>query len=96
MAITNEYRQLIGGEWVPGGDGTYDIINPATEQVVAAAPEASAEARELLAGTKRTITDIAHGSGFSSSQYFSNVFRKYAGTTPSRFRSASGKRTKRA
>ncbi|MBU3700486.1 MAG: aldehyde dehydrogenase family protein [Acidimicrobiia bacterium] len=38
-----EYRQLIGGEWVPGGAGTYDIINPATEQVVAAAPEASSE-----------------------------------------------------
>jgi AraC-like DNA-binding protein len=50
------------------------------------------KARELLAGTKRTITDIAHDSGFSSSQYFSNVFRKYAGTTPSRFRSAAAKR----
>jgi hypothetical protein len=36
------YRQLIGGEWVPGGDGTYEIINPATEQVVTEAPEASA------------------------------------------------------
>jgi len=47
------------------------------------------KARELLAGTKLTITDIAHDAGFSSSQYFSNVFRKYAGTTPSRFRSAS-------
>ena len=43
MATKNaEYRQLIGGEWVPGGDGTYDIINPANEQVVAQAPEASA------------------------------------------------------
>ncbi len=36
------YRQLIGGDWVPGGDGTYEIINPATEQVVTEAPEASA------------------------------------------------------
>jgi len=44
------------------------------------------KARELLAGTTRPITDIAHDAGFSSSQYFSNVFRKYAGTTPSRFR----------
>lgn len=35
------FRQLIGGEWVPGGDGEYDVINPATEQVVARAPEAS-------------------------------------------------------
>lgn len=44
------------------------------------------KARELLAGTTRAVTDIAHATGFSSSQYFSNVFRKYAGTTPSRFR----------
>ncbi|MBU6329485.1 MAG: aldehyde dehydrogenase family protein [Acidobacteria bacterium] len=43
MADTRtDYRQLIGGEWVPGGDGTYEIINPATEQVVTEAPEASA------------------------------------------------------
>ena len=43
MATMTEYRQLIGGEWVPGGAGTYDIVNPATEQVVAAAPEASSD-----------------------------------------------------
>ncbi len=36
------YRQLIGGEFVEGSDGTYPIVNPATEQVVAEAPEASA------------------------------------------------------
>jgi AraC-like DNA-binding protein len=47
------------------------------------------KARELLTCSTRTVTDIAHATGFSSSQYFSNVFRKYAGTTPSRFRSAS-------
>lgn len=40
---TGPYRQLIGGEFVEGGDGTYPIINPATEQVVAEAPEASAD-----------------------------------------------------
>ena len=35
------YRQLIGGEFVEGSSGSYPIINPATEQVVAEAPEAS-------------------------------------------------------
>jgi acyl-CoA reductase-like NAD-dependent aldehyde dehydrogenase len=40
---STEYRQLIGGEWVAGSDGTYEIINPATEEVVAEAPEASAD-----------------------------------------------------
>lgn len=37
-----QYRLLIGGEWVDGSGGTYDIVNPATEDVVAPAPEASA------------------------------------------------------
>jgi acyl-CoA reductase-like NAD-dependent aldehyde dehydrogenase len=37
-----EARQLlIGGEWADGADGSYDIVNPATEEVVGGAPEAS-------------------------------------------------------
>ena len=32
---------LIGGEWVDGADGGYEIVNPATEEVVGIAPEAS-------------------------------------------------------
>jgi acyl-CoA reductase-like NAD-dependent aldehyde dehydrogenase len=35
------YRLLIGGEWVDPGDGTYAIVNPATEEVVGHAPNAS-------------------------------------------------------
>jgi AraC-like DNA-binding protein len=42
-------------------------------------------ARHLLAGP-RSITDIAYELGFSSSQYFSHVFRKYTGQPPSAFR----------
>jgi AraC-like DNA-binding protein len=45
-------------------------------------------AGELLAGTSRPITEIAIACGFSSSQYFSNVFRKYLGQTPTAFRGA--------
>ena len=33
---------LIGGEWVDGADGGYEVVNPATEEVVGLAPEASA------------------------------------------------------
>jgi AraC-like DNA-binding protein/quercetin dioxygenase-like cupin family protein len=44
------------------------------------------QARELIEGTERSITDIALASGFSSSQYFSHVFRKYVGMTPSECR----------
>src|SRR6478609_4716905 len=37
----DDYRLLIGGEWVEPSGGTYDIVNPATEQVVGAAPNAT-------------------------------------------------------
>lgn len=42
-------------------------------------------AKERMArGTN--VTEIAHELGFSSSQYFATVFRKYEGLTPSEFR----------
>lgn len=37
----DERRLLIGGGWVEPGDGTYTIVNPATEQPVGEAPNAS-------------------------------------------------------
>ena len=39
----DETKLLIGGSWVDAGDGTYDIVNPATEQLVGQAPNASVE-----------------------------------------------------
>jgi len=39
----NEHQLLIGGKWVDASEGTYDIINPATETVVGQAPNASAD-----------------------------------------------------
>ncbi len=39
----DETQLLIGGRWVDAGNGTYDIINPATEGVVGTAPDASPE-----------------------------------------------------
>jgi phenylacetaldehyde dehydrogenase len=59
---TKPYRLLIGGEWAAGSAGTYDVVNPATEAVVGAAPEASAAdaeaaaqaARDALPAWKRT------------------------------------------
>ena len=41
--MSKHYRLLIGGEWVDGANGTYNIINPATEEVVGEAPEASVD-----------------------------------------------------
>jgi acyl-CoA reductase-like NAD-dependent aldehyde dehydrogenase len=56
---------LIGGEWVDGADGAYGIVNPATEEIVGEAPEASAAdaeaaaeaARDALPAWKRTTPE---------------------------------------
>ena len=37
-------KLYIGGEWVePAGDGTIDVVNPSTEEVVGRVPEGTAE-----------------------------------------------------
>jgi len=35
----SDAQLLIGGAWVDGADGGYDVVNPATEEVVGVAPE---------------------------------------------------------
>ena len=61
--MADTYQLLIGGEHVDGARGTYDIVNPATEQVVGQAPEASAEqatqARYCTAGAGGSLTSLA-------------------------------------
>lgn len=47
-------------------------------------------AQEMLINTDHSITEVAMRCGFCTSQYFSTVFRKYAGVTPSDFRQARG------
>ena len=41
LAMAADFQLLIGGAWVDAGDGGYDIVNPATEEVVGEAPNAS-------------------------------------------------------
>lgn len=43
-------------------------------------------AEQMLLGTTRSITDIAHSAGFASSQYFATVFRRHVGVSPQAFR----------
>ncbi len=60
--MAQDRRLLIGGEWVDGADGAYEVVNPATEEVVGLAPEASVEqvrdaaraAREAFPSWSRT------------------------------------------
>ncbi len=43
------------------------------------------KARELLLFDHYNVTDVAYELGFSSSQYFASVFKRYSGMTPSEF-----------
>ncbi|MGA1682450.1 MAG: aldehyde dehydrogenase family protein, partial [Ilumatobacteraceae bacterium] len=56
-AATNKhYRLLIDGQWVDGADGTSPVVNPATEEVVGHAPEASVEqANEAARAAQRAF-----------------------------------------
>jgi phenylacetaldehyde dehydrogenase len=53
LASPDGYRLLIGGDWVDGGNGSYEIVNPATESVTGTAPEASVADAENAARAAR-------------------------------------------
>lgn len=44
------------------------------------------KAKELLWSGRGTVTEIAAGTGFNSSQYFCRVFQQYTGMTPLEYR----------
>jgi AraC-like DNA-binding protein len=44
-------------------------------------------AQRLQRAPELTVTQVAHELGFSSSQYFATVFRRYLGTSPLTYRS---------
>jgi phenylacetaldehyde dehydrogenase len=58
-------RMLLDGEWVEPAEGHYDVVNPATEQVIGLAPEASeqqaldaaASARQAFRSWSRTSAE---------------------------------------
>ncbi len=47
------------------------------------------KAKELLSETEKPMGEIALECGFTNSQQFSAVFRKYSGRTPSQYRNSS-------
>jgi acyl-CoA reductase-like NAD-dependent aldehyde dehydrogenase len=56
-AAGQAYRLLIGGEWADGADGAYDVVNPATEDVVDRAPEASVDDAKAACAAARAAAD---------------------------------------
>ena len=53
MSDSAPYRLLVGGEWVDGSAGSYPVVDPSTEEVVAAAPEASVADAHAAAAAAR-------------------------------------------
>jgi acyl-CoA reductase-like NAD-dependent aldehyde dehydrogenase len=51
--VSDDYAVLVGGDRAAGAGGTYDIINPATEQVVGRAPEVSVD--QVTAATQAAV-----------------------------------------
>ncbi len=49
----DEHQLLVGGKWVDASGGTYEIVNPATEEPVGRAPEATADDAEAAAAAAR-------------------------------------------
>lgn len=54
------------------------------------------KAQEQLRQTNRSVTEIALANGFSTAQYFSTVFGRYTGVSPTHFRKAARPRSRSA
>ena len=53
MGVASYEQVLIGGRWVDAEDGTHPVVNPATEETVARAPQCSARQVEAAARATR-------------------------------------------
>lgn len=73
---------------------TQKSLNPATQEAMGLntkdciAQRLSLEAKRLLAHTDRPIYLIAEGLGYGEATNFLKFFRKHAGQSPARFRTA--------
>jgi aldehyde dehydrogenase (NAD+) len=57
-SLVDTYRLYIDGRWIDPQDGRYDDIDPATEQTIATAPDASvAQVGEAIAAARRAFDE---------------------------------------
>lgn len=60
--LIDTYGHYIDGRWVDPDAGRYDVVNPATEQTIATAPDASVAQVESAIGAARTAFDSGRWS----------------------------------
>jgi AraC-like DNA-binding protein len=61
-----------------------DIMNQSVSEIIET--RKLTEAKSLLASTSKSISEIGFELGYNEKSYFSNVFKKKSGMTPSEFR----------
>ncbi len=76
-ALVEDGKLFIGGEWVAGSGAPYEVVNPATEETVGLAPEASAEdARAAAAAAKEAFKSWSLTSPAERSELLTAVSRR--------------------
>src|SRR5689334_7611598 len=60
--LIDTYGHFIDGRWVEPDAGRYDVVNPATEQPVGTAPDASVARVEAAVGAAREAFDAGRWS----------------------------------
>jgi aldehyde dehydrogenase (NAD+) len=56
-SLVDRYGHYIGGRWVEPDNGRYDVVDPATEQVISTAPDASVAQVESAIAAARSAFD---------------------------------------
>src|ERR671918_200118 len=68
-AEVRHYRNYIGGEWVDAAaGGTFDVINPATEETIATVPAGDREDARRAIAAARTAFDSGEWTGLEAEE----------------------------
>lgn len=66
--LIDSYGVYIDGKWVEPDSGRYDVVNPATEQVIASAPDAGVTQVEQAIGAARAAFDSGSWSALDPTE----------------------------
>ena len=82
-ALSAQIKSCAGNKLFPGGMSAQKFYATSRAQGMDITLE---QAKELLRDPDRSITDIAYDLGWSSSNYFCAVFKKYTNISPLHYR----------